>query len=500
MKISELTKGLDIIDIKGHDIDIKGIAYDSRKVRPGFLFVCIKGYKFDGHDFVRSALENGAAALIVQDDMELGESSGGAALEQTMGLTVVKVADSRYALASVSDKFFDHPSAKLRLIGVTGTKGKTTTTYMIKSIFEAASQKVGLIGTITNMIGDEIIYTERTTPESYDLQALFSEMHEKGVHMTAMEVSSQGLKLSRVACCEFDIAIFTNFSRDHIGPNEHPDFQDYFESKKKLFSMCKRALVNIDDDNGVKIAEGTKVDVFTFSLKDFKADIFAKNIVKHSDSVEFDVVSKWGECHIKTGIPGLFSVYNSLAAIGAALISGISFEVIKAGLEKISVPGRAEVVETGRDFTVMIDYAHSPDSLKNILSTVKGFAKGRLICLFGCGGDRDKAKRPQMAKISGEIADYTIITSDNPRTEKPECIVADIETGISGTGAEFVTIVDRTEAIKHALETAKAGDVIVLAGKGHETYQTFKDKTIHYDEREIVADLLGSMEDDGCSR
>jgi UDP-N-acetylmuramoyl-L-alanyl-D-glutamate--2,6-diaminopimelate ligase len=479
MEIGKLIKGLEILDIKGNmDTEIRGIALDSRKVKSGYVFVCIKGYKSDGHNFISSAIENGAGALIVED--EIGAIDG---------VPIIRVADTRFALAYVSDRYFDHPSAKLRLIGATGTKGKTTTTYMIKSIFEAFHQKVGLIGTISNMIGDEVIYTERTTPESYDLQSLFAEMVEKKVDTAAMEVSSQGLKLNRVACCDFNLGIFTNFSRDHIGPNEHSDFDDYFNSKMKLFKMCKTALVNIDDDSGQRIADACDCEIYTYSI-DKVSDFCAKNIIEYSDSVEFDVFCKWGHEHIKTAVPGIFSVYNSLAAIGAGLISGVPFEFIVKGLASIRVPGRAEIVKTDRDFTVMIDYAHSPNSLLNILTTVKGFAKGSVICLFGCGGDRDRAKRPLMAEISAKLADFTIITSDNPRTEEPEKIVKEIEDGIKGTGAKYIAIVDRYSAIKYALDNAKPGDIIVLAGKGHETYQTFKDKTIHFDEREVVTEIL----------
>ncbi len=481
MKIRNLVEGIEILDIKGDEnIEVKGIAYDSRKVKDGYAFVCIKGFKSNGHDYISSALENGANVLIVQDETEPVD-----------GVTVIRVRDTRYALAYISDKYFEHPSSKLRVIGVTGTKGKTTTTYMIKAIFESYSKKVGLIGTISNMIGNEVIYTERTTPESYDLQSLFAEMKEKKVDTVAMEVSSQGLKLNRVACCDFDLGIFTNLSRDHIGPNEHSDFEDYFNSKLKLFKMCKKALVNIDSDYGQRVADACECELYTYSAKK-PADICAKNIVEHSDSVEFDVSCKWGTEHIKTSVPGIFSVYNALAAIGAALISGVPFDIIKRGIENVSVPGRAEIVKTGKDYIVMIDYAHSPNSLENILSTVKNFAKGDVICVFGCGGDRDRAKRPQMAEISSRYADFTVITSDNPRTEEPEKIVKDIEEGIKNTGAKYTTIVDRYSAIKYAMENAKPNDIIVLAGKGHETYQTFKDKTIHFDEREVVAEIIAN--------
>jgi len=483
MLLSELIKGLNPDKIKGDkDVEINDIAYDSRKVKNGSLFVCIEGTVADGHDYIPSALENGARALLVQKDVEVPD-----------GITVVKVGNTRYALAYVSDAFYNHPSGRFNLIGVTGTKGKTTITYMIKSILEQEKHKVGLIGTVANMIGDQVLYAERTTPESYDLQSLFSEMLEKDVDSVVMEVSSQGLALNRVSCCEFQIGIFTNLTEDHIGPREHKDKEDYFRAKTKLFGMCKKGIVNIDSEYGRRILEIAECELLTYGIEN-DADITASDILKHSDSVEFNLKSPWMNGRVKINIPGKFSVYNALAAIGACGLMNVSFDSVKAGLERVSVPARVETVKTDRDFTVIIDYAHTPDSLENILTTVKDFTKGRLISVFGCGGDRDRAKRPAMGRISGRIADFTIITSDNPRTEEPLAIVRDIEEGIKDTEGKYTTIVDRREAIKYALSNAQPGDVIVLAGKGHETYQTFKDKTIHFDEREVVREILKELD------
>jgi len=361
---------------------------------------------------------------------------------------------------------------------------------------EKSGQKTGLIGTVEKLIGNEVIYMDRTTPESYDLQSLFNDMVAKNIDTAVMEVSSQGLKLHRVSCCDFDIGIFTNISRAHIGPREHTSFEDYLESKIKLFSMCKKGLVNIDSPHSEDVINGAKCEVLTFGIN-HDADIMAKDIVKHADSVEYNLVSPWYEGFVKVGVPGNFSVYNSLAAIGVCGLMGVSFDSIRAGLEKVNVKGRVETVDIGKDYTVIIDYAHSPDSLENILVTVKDFAKGRVICLFGCGGDRDRMMRPMMGEISGRLADYTIITSDNPRTENPEDIVKDIEEGIKKTDGKYCIIVNRRDAIKHALEIARKDDVIILAGKGHETYQTFKDKTIHFDEREIVRELIKEL-DNSC--
>jgi len=482
MLLNDLIKGLETLETRGNlNTEITGIAYDSRKVKNGSIFVCIDGTKVDGHEFTASAIENGAKALLVQKDVSVPED-----------IAVVKTTNTRYALAHISDRFFGHPSGRLNLVGVTGTKGKTTTTYMIKAILEKQRQKVGLIGTISNMIGDEVLYTERTTPESYDLQALFSEMLEKNVDTAVMEVSSQGLALHRVSCCQFDIGVFTNISMDHIGPLEHKDFDDYLMAKMKLFKMCKKGIVNIDNKYGGEVIKNAECEVLTLGI-DNNADLKAIDIKEHPTSVEFKAITPWFSEDILVNIPGKFSVYNALCAIGVCGLMGVHVDSIKSGLETVSVPGRAEIVDTGRDFTVIIDYAHTPDSLENILTTVRSFAPARLVSLFGCGGDRDKTKRPIMGKISGEIADFTIITSDNPRTEDPDAIIRDIEAGIKDSEARYITITDRREAIRYAILNAQPKDVIVLAGKGHETYQTFKDKTVHFDEREVVKEILEEL-------
>lgn len=480
MKLRELIKGLDIIEVRGNlDIEIGHIAYDSRKVRAGTLFVCIEGFKADGHAYAAAAVNNGAGAMLVQKDVEAPE-----------GVTVIKVKDTRYGLAFVSNVYFGNPSKRFKLIGVTGTKGKTTTTYTIKSILETAGQKVGLIGTIANFIGDRMVPTERTTPESYDLQSLFSEMADNGVDTVVMEVSSQGLELHRVSCCKFDTGIFTNLSQDHIGPGEHSSMEEYFNAKTKLFSMCEIGFVNVDSSYGAELIGKAQCKLVPYSIE-ISSEVRAEEIVEKPESVEYKAVTPWGSDSVKVNIPGRFSVYNSLAAIGVCRYMGVDFNEIKKGLLTVKVPGRAETVETGRDFTIIIDYAHTPDSLENILKTIKAYAKGRLVCLFGCGGDRDRTKRPMMGEISGRIADFTIITSDNPRTEDPESIVRDIEAGIKRTDGSYTVIVDRTDAIRYSIENALENDIIVLAGKGHETYQIFRDKTIHYDEREVVRDILG---------
>ncbi|HOJ10802.1 MAG TPA: UDP-N-acetylmuramoyl-L-alanyl-D-glutamate--2,6-diaminopimelate ligase [Clostridiales bacterium] len=479
MKLHELIEGLNPNVISGDcDLDIRDIVYDSRKAGKNSLFVCIDGSVVDGHAFIPEAIENGAGALLVEKEVNVPPN-----------ITVIKVKDTRYGLAFVSDKIYDHPSRKLNLIGITGTKGKTTTTYMIKHILEDAGLKTGLIGTIQNMIGDEVLYAERTTPESYDLQALFSEMCEKDVKSVVMEVSSQGLQLNRVSCSHFEIGVFTNLYKDHISPTEHKDMEEYLNAKIKLFKMCEKGLVNIDSPYAAKVLAEAECPIYTFGIEN-DCDIRAYDIIKHPHSVEFQVCSPWVNGHILVNIPGKFSVYNALAAIGVCCLSGVSFDNIKNGLKSISVPGRAETIHTGRNFTVIVDYAHTADSLENILSTVKDFSKGRVVSIFGCGGNKDKGRRFGMGEVSGKIADFTVITSDNPRSEDPAAIINDIETGIKKTEGKYIKIVDRREAIRYAIESAKPEDIIVIAGKGHETYQIFKDKTIHFDDREVVREIL----------
>lgn len=482
MLLAELVRGLNITNDEGYgDIEIKGVAYDSRKVGKGYVFVCIDGMTTDGHDYACEALEKGAAALIVQKDIGI-----------TGKTTVLRTDDTRKALAHVSDRFYGHPSGRFRLIGITGTKGKTTTTFMIKAILEAAGRKVGLIGTLGTRIGERELHSEHTTPESLELQMLFSEMAEEGVDEVVMEVSSQGLALQRVGACEFDTAVFTNLSRDHIGEKEHASMEDYLLAKCKLFKMSRRGLVNLDSVFASKVLEEAECATLTFGM-DERADIRASAIVKMPQKVEFKIDSPWYGGKFSVNIPGRFSVYNALASAGVSGLFGVPQEIVQKGLEQVHVPGRAELVDTGRNFSVIIDYAHTPDSLENILSTVGDYAAGRVICVFGCGGDRDRTKRPMMGAISARLADYTVITSDNPRTEDPDSIIAQIEAGIKDEAVKYTCIRDRREAIRYAMREAGTGDVLVLAGKGHETYQIFGDRTVHFDEREVVREILEEM-------
>ncbi len=486
MNLKSVLSGIEGLKAKGNlDMEIMGVAHDSRKVKEGYVFVAVKGYDVDGHNYIHQAIENGAKAIVVEDISSIKQSG------LPENITLVVAPNTREALAKMACNFYDNPSKKFNLIGITGTKGKTTTTFMIKSILEKSGQKVGLIGTVANYIGDKNLgESSRTTPESLELQELFAEMVKEKVETVVMEVSSQSLKLHRVDGCDFNIGVFTNFSEDHISEKEHPDMQDYFNSKLKLFDMCKKGFINIDDYQVAKVKKlATNCDIKTYGI-DNSADLLAKDITVTNASVDFKVKIGQRNERVKTGIPGRFSVYNSLAAISVAGVFGIDAEKIKEALLEVRVPGRSELVDNKKELTIMIDYAHSPESLQNILSAVKSYTRGRVISVFGCGGDRDPGKRPQMGEISGNVADFTIITSDNPRTEEPAEIVKEIEVGMKKTKGKYVTIVDRIEAIKYAINMANKNDIIVLAGKGHETYQEINGKKYPFDEREIIKKLM----------
>ena len=490
MKLKEMLVGLEGLKVRGDlEKEITGLEKNSKAIKSGFLFVAIKGFSADGHQFIESAIEQGATAVMVQEGSDLK----GVKIPDNIAIIMAK--DTREALAICSSNFYGNPSRKFKLIGVTGTKGKTTTTFMIKEILEKAGKKVGLVGTIATYInGKKIKDSDRTTPESLELQQLFSQMVDEGVEIVVMEVSSQSLKLHRVAGCEFNVVLFTNFSEDHISVNEHPDMEDYFNSKLKLFEMCKTGIVNTDDLHGAKIpALFPDSNITTYGIDNY-ANILAKDITITNSYVDFKVKITDRNERVKTCIPGRFSVYNSLAAICVAQKFGISPEVIKEALVDVRVPGRSELVNNKLELPIMIDYAHSPESLENILQAVKSYTRGKVISVFGCGGDRDSGKRPIMGEISGRIADYTIITSDNPRTEEPQKIVDQIEEGIKKTKGNYKVIVDRIEAIKEAIKMATKRDIVVLAGKGHEPYQEINGVKYPFDERIIVNDIISKLD------
>ena len=492
MKLKNMLVGLEGLKVKGDlDIEIEGLDRNSKNIKEGYLFVAIKGFSVDGHKFINDAIENGAKAILVEEGCDLKE------IKNIDNITIVMAKDTREALAITSANFYGNPSRKFKLIGVTGTKGKTTTTFMIKEILERAGKKVGLIGTIAIYInGKKIQDSDRTTPESIELQQIFAKMVDEGVEVVVMEVSSQSLKLHRVTGCEFDYVLFTNFSEDHISKNEHPDMKDYFESKLKLFKMCKNGIVNTDDLHGAKIPNlFPDSNIVTYGIDNY-ANVLAKDITITNSYVDFKVKITDRNERVKTGIPGRFSVYNSLAAICVAQKFGVSPEVVKEALAQVRVPGRSELVDNKREIPIMIDYAHSPESLENILQAVKSYTRGKVISVFGCGGDRDPGKRPIMGEISGRIADYTFITSDNPRTEDPQKIVDQIEEGIKKTKGNYKVIVDRTEAIKEAIKMATKRDIVVLAGKGHEPYQEINGVKYPFDERIIVREIIDQLEDE----
>ncbi len=488
MKLSDILNGISDLKAKGNiDIDIKSIESDSRKVVAGSLFVAVTGYDVDGHDYIGEALKNGASAVLVENIDKLRN------IQLPENVTFIITKDTRYALAICACNFYGNPSKKFKLIGVTGTKGKTTTTYMIKTLLEAQGKKVGLIGTIENYIGEDSLgESDRTTPESLELQKIFAQMVQEKVEFVVMEVSSQALKLNRVAGSNFDIGVFTNFSKEHISQKEHSDMEEYFNSKMKLFSMCQLGFVNIDDFRGARVKKEAKCQIKTYGI-DNACDLLAKDITITNVGVDFKAKLIDKNERIKVDIPGRFSVYNSLAAISVALYYGCSPEIIKTALENIKIPGRSELVPNKRELSIMIDYAHSPESLENILQAVKTYTKGRLILVFGCGGDRDTTKRPIMGEIAGRIADYTIVTSDNPRTEDPKKIIDDIEKGISKTKGKYEVIEDRKQAIEKAIKMANKKDIIILAGKGHEPYQEINKVKYPFDEREIVKEIINNM-------
>ena len=482
MQIAKLLENLEYELVAGSlDTEITTLVYDSRKVEKGSVFVCISGTVRDAHDFIPDVVEKGAAAVIVEKDVTVPE-----------GVTVVKVADSRLALACMSAAYFDYPSKKLRTIGITGTKGKTTTTYMVKSILESAGIKTGLIGTIETIIGDEHIPSANTTPESYVVQEYFHRMVEAGMDAVVMEVSSQALMLHRVAGFVFDIGVFTNLEPDHIGENEHKDFADYMHCKSLLFRQCRLGIFNGDSEHLQGILEGHTCEVQTFGYQK-ENDLCAEHVELKKEHGALGVryhVSGLMDFDVEVNVPGSFSVYNSLTAIAICNHFGVSVDKIKEALLHVSVKGRIEIVPVTRRYTLMIDYAHNAMSLESLLTTLKEYEPGRLVCLFGCGGNRARSRRYEMGEVSSKLADLTVVTSDNPRNEEPMAIIEDILVGVHKADGKYVTIPDRKEAIAYCMKNAQDGDIIVLAGKGHEDYQEIKGVKHHMDERELIADII----------
>ena len=479
MKLKELLHGLDVLELHADEaLDITGVQYDSRQVTPGALFVAISGFQTDGHKYIPKAMENGAVCVVCEKKPETD-------------IPYVLVSNARSALAALGANWFGHPADAMCVVGITGTNGKTTSTYLLKHVLEKTlGAKVGLIGTIQNMIGDEILHTERTTPESFELQKLFADMRDAGCTHVIMEVSSHALVLHRADQIRFAVGVFTNLTEDHL--DFHKTMDTYCEAKAMLFTRCETGVVNVDDLYAAKIMQNASCRLLTMSAQGKPASLTAEKIDLHADRVEFDAVYDGARCPMTLGIPGIFSVYNALGVVGASLALGVPLDKIAGALRTAkSVKGRVEVVPTpGKDYTVIIDYSHTPDSLENILRAVRGFCRGRILAVFGCGGDRDPFKRPVMGKIASELADVSIVTSDNPRTEDPYKILRQILAGMQETEKPYEVIESRVSAIGRAMELAQKDDVIVLCGKGHETYQEIGHEKHHLDEREVVASYL----------
>lgn len=485
MKLADLLKKLKYTCVKGTaDVDITTVAYDSRRVERGSLFICVKGAVADGHRFAEAAVNKGASALVVEDDVTVPEN-----------VTVIRVEDSRYALACISAEYFGNPADKLKVIGITGTKGKTTTTYLVKSILDSAGHKCGLVGTIETIIGDKVIKASNTTPESYVLQNYFKQMVDCGCDCVVMEVSSQGLMLHRTAGFTFEIGIFTNIEPDHIGPHEHKDFNDYLHCKSLLFKQCRHGIVNIDDKHAAYIINNASCDIVTYGFSE-KADFRAANTKLVSGKgylgIDYDLQGK-ENMRVEIDLPGKFSVYNSLTAIAICSYFGIDSNTICDALKDAKVKGRIEMIKVSDDFTLMIDYAHNAMSLESLLTTLREYNPTRLVCLFGCGGDRSRDRRFSMGEVSGKLADLSVITSDNPRTEEPLAIIDDILVGIKKTTGKYTVIPDRRKAIEWVIHNGQPGDIIVLAGKGHEDYQEINGVKHHLDEREVIAQVLAGI-------
>ena len=480
MKLKELLQGVEIIEATADmELNIQQVAYDSRKVEQGGLFVAVSGFATDGNRFIPMAMEKGAAAVVT-------------ATKPKQDVPYILVKSDRLALAQIGANFFGHPADSMSIIGVTGTNGKTSVTLLLKQVLEAAlGAKVGLIGTMGNMIGDIAIPSDRTTPESFELQSLFAQMRDAGCKFVVMEVSSHAIALERVGGVHFAVAAFTNLTEDHL--DFHKTMENYCDTKALLFGRCDKAVLNCDDEYYVRIRANASCPVLTTSVEN--GDLTAKNVQLHADGVSFNAVTENESANVNLPIPGRFTVYNALSVLGIAYQLGISLEDCAKALANVAgVKGRIEVVPTpGKDFTILIDYAHTPDGLEKVLLSVRDFCKGRLIAVFGCGGDRDPIKRPIMGAIGTKLSDIAVITSDNPRTEAPMAIIEDILKGITPDMGEYVVIEDRKKAIRYAMDIAQKDDMIVLAGKGHETYQEINGVKHHLDEREVVADHLTEM-------
>ena len=481
MILKNLLEKVDIIENSSDlEMSVVGICYDSRHIRNGELFVAIRGFKTNGHEYIADVVQKGASCIICEEI-------------PNVSTPYILVKDSRKALAAISAVWFGYPARKMKIVGVTGTNGKTSVTNLVKHIIENCSaSKVGLIGTNGNFIGDRELSTEHTTPESYEMQKLLDKMVFEGCEYVIMEVSSHALQLSRVYGIEYDVGVFTNLTPDHL--DFHGTMENYALAKAILFENCRVSVINTDDQYAVIMAEHVAGATMTYAIDDVDADLVGKDVKLQADKVDFCAVAVGSINRVELPIPGLFSVYNALASIAVAILLGFNIDNIALSLKSyVGVKGRAEVIPTGHEYTVLVDYAHTPDALENIITTVQGFVNGKIVTVFGCGGDRDKTKRPQMGKIATELSDVTVITTDNPRTEDPSKIIEEIVAGIESKSATYEVIENRKTAICHALDKLETGDVMIIAGKGHETYQIFGNEKIHFDDREVVTEHLKQL-------
>ena len=500
MQLRSVLKDIDHKLISGDpDKEITSVEFDSRKVTAGSLFVCVKGFTVDGHAFAGRAAEQGAAAIVVDSSREDKSVDEFVKLGNRYGLSVIKIEDTHKHLSDICANFYDHPENKLAVFGITGTKGKTTTAFMLREILMTAGRETGLIGTVCNIIGGERIHAAHTTPESADLYKMMGALVDKKSDSLVMEVSSQGLKLDRVRGIRYRTAAFTNLYEDHIAPNEHPDMEDYISCKLKIFDCCDTGILNVDcavADRVVSYCEG-KVELITYGI-DGDADFTAKNLRPerrgHVTGTVFELDSEYYKGDIFVALPGKFNVYNALCAIVTAYREGIDINAVKTALGNISVPGRMQPVENNFGVNILVDYAHNAAALESVLKTLKEYTEGRIITVFGCGGNRARTRRFEMGEVSGNLSDYTIITSDNPRNEEPDAIIADIITGISKTDGKYEVESDRSKAIRLSVNMAKEGDTVLIAGKGHEDYQIFADETIHFDDCEHAREAVEERE------
>lgn len=491
MKLSQICKELEFECIQGSmDTEVRDIIYDSRKIAKDTMFVCMVGAVTDGHKYIPDAIEKGASVIVLEKEKEAAQIPD--------SITVLKVASARRALALMSAALFEYPDRKLITIGLTGTKGKTTTTYMIKNVLEMAGKKVGLIGTIGALIGEEHIPSKNTTPESYELHRMFAAMVEAGCEYVVMEVSSQGLKLDRTAGIHFDYGVFTNLSPDHIGPAEHESFEEYLYCKSQLFQQCKVGVVNADDEHWEEILKGHTCEVRTFSAEEKSVNLAASDIGFINEDGKLGMhftVQGCMNCEAKVHIPGRFSVYNSMVTMLVCHLAGISDEAILEGLSKVQVKGRVEMLPVSKEYSLIIDYAHNEVSTRSVLTTLLEYHPKRLICVYGGGGNRSKLRRYDMGEVTGEMADLCVLTCDNPREEEIRDINTDIKVGLARSNGKYIEIDDRKEAIAYCMVNAQPGDMIVLLGKGHEDYQEIKGVKYHFDEREAVAEILDEIKE-----